>query len=42
MKNDTDTASEYGKAYFADYVVAPDANTINFLAMRPYSIALSQ
>jgi RNA-directed DNA polymerase len=35
MKNDTDTASEYGKAYFADYVVAPHAHTINFAGFAP-------
>jgi len=35
MKNDTDTTSEYGKAYFADYVVAPSANSINFAGFAP-------
>jgi len=35
MKNDTDTATEYGKSYFADYVVAPNVNTINFAVFAP-------
>lgn len=35
MKNETDTATEYGKAYFADYVVGPSAKTINFVGFTP-------
>lgn len=35
MKNDTDTASEYGKALFADYVIAPNANVIDFAGFAP-------
>lgn len=34
-KNDTNTATEYGKAYFADYVVAPNINTIDFSGFTP-------
>ena len=35
MKNDTDTAAEYGKAYFAEYVVAPNADKIDFGGFAP-------
>lgn len=35
MKNDTDTATEYGKSVFADYVVAPNAAKINFAGFKP-------
>lgn len=35
MKNDTDTATEYGKAYFADHVVGPNASKIDFSGFAP-------
>jgi hypothetical protein len=34
-KNDTDTATEYGKAYFAEHVVAPNAGAIDFSGFSP-------
>jgi hypothetical protein len=35
LKNDTDTVTEYGKTYFAEHVVAPNADKINFAGFAP-------
>lgn len=35
MKNNTDTATQYGKGYFAEHVVGPNADKINFAGFAP-------
>jgi hypothetical protein len=35
MKNDTNSATEFGKSYFADHVVAPNIEKIDFVGFAP-------